>query len=278
MAVQNQLQDVIDAPSSTLLDNPIYAALTTDHAHLALGGDHARRYPEDIGPLSGIPAQSADAYDALRSVTSPGGVVALFLLESPRPSAGWTSVRGGLLHQMIASQPSTQPAVLADGAQLRPLTSADVPAMIELAELTEPGPFRRRTIELGAFFGIVQSGRLLAMAGKRLHLPGFIEVSAVCTHPDARGRGYARVLMSRVIDEIVQSGNTPILHTFADNHSAIRVYHELGFTVRQSFQLAVLRRDDEHDTPVIEQITSVPCNIPGAPCKTLGHESARAHD
>ena len=244
MPVQNQLQDDLEIHFSSLLDNPIYAALTTDHAHLALGNDLAWRYPEDIGPLSGMPAQSADAYDALRSVTTPGGVVALFLLESPRPSPGWTFLRGGLLHQMIASRPSTQPAVLNADAHLRRLTTADVPAMIELAELTEPGPFRPRTIELGAFFGIVHSGRLLAMAGKRLHLPGFIEVSAVCTHPDARGRGYARMLMSRVIDEIVQSGNTPILHTFAHNHSAIRVYHDLGFTVRQSFQLAVLRRDD----------------------------------
>jgi GNAT superfamily N-acetyltransferase len=243
MHVHNQMQDEIEASSSGLLDNPIYAALTTDHAHLALGNDLARRYPEDIGPLSGMPEQSADAYDALRSITSPGDVVALFLLESPRPSPGWTFLRGGLLHQMIASQPSTQAAVLDADAHLRPLTAADVPSMVELAELTEPGPFRRRTIELGGFFGIEQSGRLLAMAGKRLHLPGFIEVSAVCTHPDARGRGYARMLMSRVIDEIVYAGKTPILHTFAHNHSAIRVYHDLGFIVRQSFQLAVLRRD-----------------------------------
>jgi predicted GNAT family acetyltransferase len=81
------------------------------------------------------------------------------------------------------------------------------------------------------------------MAGKRLHLPGFVEVSGVCTHPDARGRGYAGLLMSKVMDEIEQDGKTPILHTLADNLPAIRVYEGLGFTVHRSFHLAVLKNE-----------------------------------
>ena len=117
------------------------------------------------------------------------------------------------------------------------------PAMIALAELTEPGPFRQRTIELGAFFGIFESGRLLAMAGQRLHLPDFVEVSAVCTHPDVRGRGYARMLIATVVDEIRERGKTAFLHSFSDNHSAIRVYESLGFTLRRSLHLAVLKND-----------------------------------
>jgi predicted GNAT family acetyltransferase len=168
----------------------------------------------------------------------------LFLLEPPHPPAGWTLLRGGVIHQMVASQPSTPHIARLADTELRQLTQADVPAMVELARLTEPGPFRLRTIELGAFFGVIQSGRLLAMAGKRLHLPGFIEVSGVCTHPDARGRGYARLLMSSVIEEIVRSGRMPFLHTFAGNQAAISVYESLGFTVRLSFELAVLKRDD----------------------------------
>jgi predicted GNAT family acetyltransferase len=119
----------------------------------------------------------------------------------------------------------------------------NVPAMIELARLTEPGPFQLRTIELGAFFGIFHGDGLMAMSGQRLSLPGFVEVSAVCTHPEARGRGYAPALMSRVMEHIRAQGKTPMLHSFSDNAPAIAVYRSLGFVFRRNFQLAVLRND-----------------------------------
>jgi predicted GNAT family acetyltransferase len=145
---------------------------------------------------------------------------------------------------MVAAGPAVPvPLTLTRGEKFRPLSAADVPAMVELAELTEPGPFRKRTIELGPFFGIFQAGRLLAMAGQRTHLPNFVEVSAVCTHPDARGRGYARMLIASVMDEIRQRGKTPFLHSFADNSPAIRVYESLGFTLRRNLELAVLKND-----------------------------------
>jgi GNAT superfamily N-acetyltransferase len=242
--VPNQAQAGIEIGSLTLLDNPIWSALTTDHAHLSLGDDRARRYPEAMGPLGGMPLQSNAGYDTLRSLSSPSGIVALFLPEAPRPPAGWTLLRGGTIHQMTAFRPSPGRATSLHDAQLRALTPADAPAMVALAELTEPGPFRLRTIELGNFFGIFESGRLLAMAGKRLHLPGYVEVSAVCTHPEVRGRGYARMLMSLVIEEILQSGRIPFLHTVAENYGAIRLYQRLGFTVRQSFELAVIEQQD----------------------------------
>src|ERR1035437_4005023 len=102
-------------------------------------------------------------------------------------------------------------------------------------------PFGRRTSELGDFFGIFETGRLMAMAGQRLHLPGLAEVSAVCTHPDARGRGYARALMLEVMAGILRKGEAPFLHVFADHHTAIRVYEGLGFIRRRSLHLAALK-------------------------------------
>jgi predicted GNAT family acetyltransferase len=172
-------------------------------------------------------------------------VVVLFLTEPPAPPPGWTLVRGGQLTQMVCAQPMNQlPEPLTRGETMRPLTINDVPAMVALAELTEPGPFRERTIELGLFFGIFDSGRLLAMAGQRMHLPQFVEVSAVCTHPDARGRGYARTLIARVVEDIQQRGKAAFLHSFADNYPAIRVYANLGFTQRTTFELAVLKNED----------------------------------
>ncbi len=241
-AAQNSTHDEIDASAAALLDNPIWSALTTDHAHLALGGDLARRYPEQIGPLSGMPAQTGEGYEVLRALTPIAGMLGLFFAETPRPPQGWTMVRSGPLVQMIALRPQLVESALPANAELRALTPADAPAMVELAELTEPGPFRLGTIELGSYFGIFQDGRLAAMAGRRTAMPGFVEVSAVCTHPEVRGRGYASVLMSRVIEGITREGRVPFLHAIPDN-PAVRIYERLGFALRQTFELAAVRRD-----------------------------------
>ena len=251
MPVENVARDegrvAMDEKQEARLDNPIWSALTTDHAHFSLGGEWARRYPAEIGPLSGMPEQTDAGYAAMRPLAGPGGMVGLFLQEAPRPPAGWTLVRGGVLDQMVAQRPALKTADLPDGAEMRRLTPDDAAEMVALAELTEPGPFRLRTIELGMFFGVVQAGRLVAMAGQRLRVPGFVELSAVCTHPEARGRGYARLLMSRVMEEIVGEGRTPFLHSFTDNFGAIRVYQDLGFVRRRSFELAVVQREEGLD-------------------------------
>jgi GNAT superfamily N-acetyltransferase len=224
-----------------LLDEPMWNALTTAHSHFSTGDGRARAYLPAIGPLSGLAEQSPAAYEDLHRLAAPDGVHVLFLQEPPVPRAGWTLIRGGLIDQMVFSGSHLDPAPHPAGMRL--LTAADVPAMVELATLTEPGPFRDRTHELGAFYGITDSGRLLSMAGQRMRVPGYVEVSAVCTHPDARGRGYARLLMSVVMQIILDAGDTPFLHTFADNHAAIRVYHALGFEKRHTFHLAVLKKD-----------------------------------
>src|SRR5215469_1907782 len=151
------------------LDNPIWNSLLTEHSELAITNRGARRYPSAIGPLSGIPQQSAENYEALRALAETDRVVVLFCTEVPAPPSGWTLIRGGLLTQMICEEPRAgAPVELTRGEELRPLTGSDVPEMVALAELTEPGPFRDRTIELGAFFGIFAAGRLVAMAGERL--------------------------------------------------------------------------------------------------------------
>jgi ribosomal protein S18 acetylase RimI-like enzyme len=232
------------AGDAALLNNPILNSLLTSHSGRALAYGRARRFPAEIGPLSGIPDQSEICYEDLRTLTGTGDLVALFLNEAPAPPAGWTLLRGGLLDQMVCTEPGKRAQrLLPLEATMRPLTAADAHAMMELAQLTEPGPFHARTIELGAFYGIFHGCRLVAMAGQRLSLPGFIEVSAVCTHSDVRGRGYAPALMSTVMDHIYAQGKTPMLHSFASNDAAIAVYRRLGFTWHRSFELAVLQND-----------------------------------
>jgi len=119
----------------------------------------------------------------------------------------------------------------------------DSPDMVELATLTKPGPFGTRTHELGTYLGVRREGKLVAMAGERLKIPGYTEVSAVCTHPAHTGKGYAQALMSEIMRRIVSRGETPLLHVREDNHRAVRVYEKLGFRKRVLMHFAVIRRD-----------------------------------
>lgn len=223
-----------------LLDNPIWSSLSTEHQGLALGDERARRYPAEIGPLSGIPEQSVENYTALRKLLEPGGVVALFSQDRFKIPPALMCVRDGELVQMVRQVRGKLDSVkLEPMMELRKLTAGNAPAMVNLAELTEPGPFRLRTMELGNFYGIFHGQRLVSMAGKRMHLPGMVEVSGVCTHPEARGRGYARMLMSIVVEEIEREGKTAFLHAYTTN-PAIRLYEALGFAIREKFYFAAL--------------------------------------
>lgn len=130
-----------------------------------------------------------------------------------------------------------------DESQVEQLSIADADEMLALTQLTKPGPFGKRTSELGAYLGIRDRGRLVAMAGERLRVPGFTEVSAVCTHPEFQGRGYARLLISAVIRRITERGDTPFLHVAQVNTRAIRVYEDLGFKTRILQTAVGLRRD-----------------------------------
>ena len=112
------------------------------------------------------------------------------------------------------------------------LTIADVPDMLSLVELTKPGPFSPRTIEMGRYVGFRQEGQLVAMAGERFAVPGYREVSAVCTHPDHQGRGYARQLVSYLVNDNLQRGNVLFLHVRAENTRAYTLYETLNFRQR----------------------------------------------
>jgi ribosomal protein S18 acetylase RimI-like enzyme len=224
-----------------MLDNPIWNSLTTRHSHIAIGAnvghDLIRRYPSDVGPLSAFQEPTLEAYADLAAVTPDGDVAALFLDDEAELPAGWELVRGGRLVQMVCPDVPMQVSL---SEPVVPLEKADFPEMVALAAITEPGPFRDNTATLGGFVGIRVGGRLAAMAGQRLAPTGFAEVSAVCSHPDFRGRGYAQALVAAVTRNICSEGRTPFLTSFEDNAGAIRIYKQVGFVFRRTFQLAVL--------------------------------------
>jgi ribosomal protein S18 acetylase RimI-like enzyme len=228
--------------NDALLDNPIWNSLATRHAHLAIGAHigHglARRYPGDIGPLSAVQEPTSKAYADLVAIVPEGDVAILFLENSLEIPPDWQLLRGGTLVQMVCPTVPDQPPLGEAILQIKP---TDFPEMVALASLTEPGPFRNHTAELGGFVGIRVDGRLAAMAGQRLAPTGFAEVSAVCTHPDFRGRGYAQALVAAVTRNIHSEGRMPFLTSFEANTGAVRIYQQVGFIHRRTFQLAVLK-------------------------------------
>jgi ribosomal protein S18 acetylase RimI-like enzyme len=226
------------SPDCSLLDNPIWNSLVTGHARFAVGGSLARRYRSEIGPLSGVREVSAEALAELASIVPAGDVAVLFLEERIQFPPGWEVVRDGTLVQMLCAAEPSEPEL---AERIERLGPADFAEMVALATLTEPGPFRDGTATLGGFVGIRVDGRLAAMAGQRLSPMGFAEVSAVCTHPEFRGRGLARALVAAVSRKIFAAGLTPFLTSLEANAGAIRVYEQVGFAIRRRFELAVLK-------------------------------------
>jgi len=229
------------------LDNVIWQALTTRDAQFAESFDDARRFVREVGPLGAFREHGPQGYASLAGLVGPEGMVGLFLDDPYEPHAGWSFVAGAPLLQMVADNGGT-PLVRRDAEAklilpaIVDLGPQDSKEMIELTALTKPGPFGSRTHELGTYLGIRCEQKLVAMAGERLKVPGHTEVSAVCTHPEHTGKGYAAILMAEVMKRIRDRGETPFLHVREDNVRAIEIYKRLGFRERKLGHFAVLRK------------------------------------
>jgi ribosomal protein S18 acetylase RimI-like enzyme len=218
------------------LDNPAQSSLLGPHAHFAERRGGAARYPPDVAPFAGLPAQPDDAdWAGLAALAGPDGVLTLVGVTVP-PPAGW---------QVVASIPGVQ--LIDDGIAAAPdaeavrLGAPDVPPMLGLVARTQPGPFLPRTIELGTYLGIRRGGALVAMAGERLRPPGWTEISAVCTDAAYRGHGLATRLVLAVAAGIRARGESPFLHAAASNVTAIRLYESLGFRLRRGVLFSAVR-------------------------------------
>jgi predicted GNAT family acetyltransferase len=230
---------IVGQDQSSLLDNPVWNALSTTHASFAEGDDLAKRYPVDVAPFAATPDQSPESYHSLARLLGPEGTAAIPLATMPVLPAGWTVVRKVDSAQMVWN---TQTAPRGEHS-FEELTISNVEEMLALVELTKPGPFFKRTPQLGSYLGIREAGKLVAMAGERLKPYGYTEISAVCTHPDYRGRGYASSLVSILVQRITKRNEIPFLHVRRENVGAIRVYEKLGFKTRRTINIIVVKKE-----------------------------------
>jgi ribosomal protein S18 acetylase RimI-like enzyme len=221
---------------SHLLDSAVWAALSGPQTNIAEVYGRARRFPFDISPFAAI----ADQYDEqcwidLAHLVGAGGTAVLTGRELSVPDS-WEVLSSGFGKQMIGENVFGQ----RDDEAIA-LSLEDVPEMLDLIARTEPGPFLQRTVEPGGYLGVRIKGDLVAMAGRRMHPLGWIEISAVCTDSAHRGKGLARRIVNAVVAGIRADGEIPFLHVSETNENAIRLYEKMGFLVRMRSGFQVLK-------------------------------------
>lgn len=209
------------------LDNPVWHSLVTQHARLAITSGRAARYPAAVVPFAAVGDPPERAGTELTSLIDDGESLFVLAVAPPAP-AGWALTPQKPVSQMVCREPPAE----VPGPATMTMTGAQSEDMLALTALVFPGFFRRRTLDMGSYVGIYDGARLAAMAGERMRLDGYQEISAVCTHPDYTGRGYAQRLMSILCQSAFERGFTPFLHVYPDNARAIGVYHRLGFAER----------------------------------------------
>ena len=222
------------------LDRPIWSALTSGWSHLAQGGPAAWRIDRDIGLFGAAADESPESQAALAELVPEAGELWLVERAPVKLPDGIRLAKEGLAVQMVldALVPANRAA-----PDIIALEDADGAEMFALATLTEPGPYARHSHRLGGFVGVKVDGTLVAMAGERMRMPGFAEISAVCTDPAWRGRGLAGHLTRHVANAILARGETPFLHCYASNAATVALYEAMGFRVRTEIRAQILVRD-----------------------------------
>ena len=222
-----------------ILDNTVWQALNSADSRFNLGDDMVGYLPAEVSPFAALPVWTKENQSILYDRLPVGRSWSAMLREKVVFSDQWELTFTTPLYQMICHR--LIPATI-ENVDCRPLNTLHVPKMLALTALTKPGPFGGRTIEFGNYHGIFENNELVAMTGERLHLTDFTELSAVCTHPDHLGKGYAAYLVSKVAQMIVEQGKTPILHVRSDNDRAVKMYERLGFEIRSDIYFGVFRR------------------------------------
>ncbi|XVJ65520.1 MAG: GNAT family N-acetyltransferase [Lacibacter sp.] len=220
------------------LNNPVYAALSTTDVSFNIGNEAVKFFHPEVSPFAGFDEETKNGFEQLYDLF-PLGRKILYAIPSPISAPKGWEVQHEIEGKQFVYEGGTVNGTFPD---IVPLRATHVEEMIALTRLTKPGPFDKRTIEFGQYHGIFENGKLAAMTGQRLHINNFTEISAVCTHPDHLGKGYATSLLQHQLQIILNNGETPFLHVRADNERAIAVYERLGFKVSRPMFFYFMKR------------------------------------
>jgi ribosomal protein S18 acetylase RimI-like enzyme len=233
------VEKIFSCMDHPLLYNPVYNALISGDQHLGHRSGEVSYFEEEVSPFAGFAAGNEKGFSQLHELLPAGRKILYARPEKIEPSPGWQ-----LQHQIGGLQFVYEGSdIKGDFERVMPLTNKDVDKMTALVRLTKPGPFGKRTIEFGHYHGIFEKDQLVAMTGQRLHVENYTELSAVCTHPDHLGKGYASVLLRHQLRIILQNGQQPFLHVRDDNERAIGVYERLGFVASRPMIFYFMKRE-----------------------------------
>ena len=228
-----------------ILDNMIWNAITTGNRDITTVSGNVGYYHPSIAPFAGLKEWNNENLEKLHELLPAGRRVAVSCEERINlEESKWKVLQQMDCCQMMYEKPVAS-FITGASSLISPLGMEHVSQMLELTALTKPGPFFKKTILFGNYFGIFIEGRLAAITGQRMHPVPYMEVSAVCTHPDFRGKGYAKALMLHVMKIILDNSFTPFLHVLTSNASAIQLYESIGFRIRKKLFIDVIERCDE---------------------------------
>ena len=221
------------------LYNPVYNALLTGDARLSVGEGVVKYFDEQVSPFVGFPGDYDKGFNDLYDLLPAGRKILYATPKKINEPEGWqiAAEMEGLQFIFVEGINQVDPSI-----KLVPLSNHNVGEMVQLATLTKPGPFGLRTIEFGHYHGIFENDRLVAMTGQRLHVGNYTEISAVCTHPNYLGKGYAAALMVHQLNLIRDLGQHAFLHVRKDNSRAIALYERLGFKVNRGMNFYFMKR------------------------------------
>ena len=209
------------------LDNPVWNAVSEIHSKFAIDYNGTKFYNPDYCSFGGF----IDLESTKEATFQYSSLTDSFFIVGTQPALpdSLKIAKELVCLQMIISQKIELPI----GAEIVELTESHNEALCNLVNLVQPGYFKNKTPLLGDYFGIFKNQQLIAITGERMKMNDFTEVSAIITHPDHTGKGYAKQLIAHVANRIFDQNKIPFLHVVESNIGAIKLYEKLGFVTRR---------------------------------------------
>lgn len=223
-----------------VLLNPVYHALLTGDQHLSFGTEHVKHFDLQVSPFVGFDRDYDKGFSDLHELFPAGREILFATPVAIAVPDGWKLTQEIKGLQFVFEKGHM---INNDFNHVIPLSNQHIGQMMHLAAVTKPGPFGLRTIDFGSYFGIFEGEILVAMAGQRLHVHDYTEISAVCTLPGFTGKGYAHTLLQHQLQLILQQGQRPFLHVRDDNSRAIDLYERTGFTISRPMIFYFFQRE-----------------------------------